>query len=201
MRQALPIVLIIALAGVLGWLLFGSMGPDGERHRALDGQGAPAGGGFTLQSVEGPVSLADYRGQVVLLYFGYTWCPDICPTSLSLMSQAFSGLSERELKGVQGIFVSVDPERDTPQRLAEYTAYFHPSIIGVTGTPEEVADVAGKYGVVYRKAKPDANGNYAVDHSSHTYVIGPDGELQARIGHGAAPKRIREVVRELLPDR
>ena len=101
---------------------------------ALPTTSAPTGGDFTLQSATGPVTLKDYRGKVVLLYFGYTYCPDICPTSLTATAQALGQLAPAELARVQTLFVSVDPERDTPARLKDYGAFFHPSIIGVTGT-------------------------------------------------------------------
>lgn len=197
MKRIVPVALIVILAGVLGWLVFG-WSPQQPGHRALEGGTGLQGGDFTLRSIEGPVSLSDYRGKVVLLYFGYTWCPDVCPTSLSLMAQALSQMTERQVRQVQGIFVSVDPERDTPERLAEYTDYFHPNIIGVTGTAEEVAEVAGQYGVAYRKAESDSATGYLVDHSSFTYVLDQEGELVTRLGHGAPPKEILQAVRPLL---
>ncbi len=140
-RQAIPVALISALVLVLGWMLwFWEPGgvPD-RRHQLLEAGNAPPGGDFVLQSWAGPVALSDLRGKVVLMYFGYTWCPDICPTSLALMSAAFGELQPEQLERVQGLFVSVDPARDTTQRLKEYGAYFHPSILGVTGSEETVA--------------------------------------------------------------
>lgn len=199
MKKAVPLVLIVILAGVLGWLVFG-WAPGDTGHRALEGRAGPAGGDFTLESAKGEVSLSDYRGKVVLLYFGYTWCPDVCPTSLSMLAQALTQMGEAELEQVQGLFVSVDPARDTPERLAEYTDYFHPKIIGATGSKEEVAEVAEQYGVAYRKVESDSATGYLVDHSSFTYVIGRDGELVTRLGHGTPPGEILKAVRTLLQD-
>jgi len=199
LKKAVPLVLIVILAGVLGWLVFG-WAPDDGGHRALKGKAGPTGGDFTLESVQGKVSLSDYRGKVVLLYFGYTWCPDVCPTSLSMLAQALTEMSDAELKQVQGIFVSVDPARDTPERLAEYTDYFHPKIIGVTGSKKRVAEVAEQYGVAYRKVESESATGYLVDHSSFTYVIGPDGELATRLSHGTPPQEILKAVRPLLED-
>ena len=199
MKKAVPVVLIVILAGVLGWLVFGWV-PDEGGHRALAGKSGPQGGGFTLESAQGEVSLSDFRGKVVLLYFGYTWCPDVCPTSLSMLAQALTQMSEAELEQVQGLFVSVDPARDTPDRLAEYTDYFHPKIIGATGSKEEVAEVAEQYGVAYRKVESDSASGYLVDHSSFTYIIGPDGDLVTRLGHGTPPGEILKAVRPLLND-
>ena len=101
------------------------------------------GGDFTLQSASGPVSLKDYRGKLVLVYFGYTFCPDICPTSLAATAEGLKQLSPEELARVAMIFVSVDPKRDTPERLKEYVEFFHPSIVGVTGSAEVVEVITG----------------------------------------------------------
>lgn len=199
-RTAL-IGLVILLAALLAWVTLG-WNPPKKSHLALEvEQHKPTGGDFTLKSADGPVSLHDFRGKVVLLYFGYTWCPDICPTSLALMSQGLSGLDKKELADVQGIFVSVDPARDTVQRLKTYTAYFHPKIMGVTGTPDEVADVAKLYNVSYRLVKEsDSATGYTVDHSSFTYVIGKKGKLREVLPHGTQPERIRKVIRKLLAE-
>jgi len=196
MRTALPLTLILLLALGAGWLWFG-WGPEG--HRSPE-PATPAGGDFTLQSSEGPVSLESLRGQVVLLYFGYTWCPDICPTNLGMMSGAFSMMDEEALEQVQGIFVSVDPERDSLERLATYTSYFHDNIIGITGTPEAVAAVADQYGVAYRKVESDSETGYVVDHSSATYVIDQMGKLHTILPHATPPDKILATVRQLLAE-
>jgi len=144
---------------------------------------------FTLSSSAGPVSLSDFRGKVVLLYFGYTFCPDICPTSLAATARALKELSPEAAAQVQTIFVSVDPARDTPEHLKEYVAFFHPSIVGLTGTDEEVALAARPYGVVYARHEATGAGGYVVDHSAFTYLVAPDGHLAARLPH-AAPARV-----------
>ncbi len=160
---------------------------------------APPGGDFTLQSADGPVSLQDFRGKVVLLYFGYTKCPDVCPTSLSYLTQALNDLTEDELKEVQGIFISVDPKRDTPQALKEYVEYFHPNIVGITGSAEEVADVAALYGARYYEVELEGSAfGYSVNHSAVTYLITPDGTLRFIFPHGTPPKVIVEAIRYVL---
>ena len=160
---------------------------------------APPGGDFTLQSVGGPVSLKDFRGQVVLLYFGYTKCPDVCPTSLSFLAQALNELAEDELKQVQGIFVSVDPKRDTPETLKEYVEYFHPRLLGVTGSAEEVAAVAALYGAQYYEVELEGSAfGYSVNHSAVTYLITPDGALRFIFPHGTPPQVIVEAIRYML---
>jgi len=157
------------------------------------------GGDFTLLSAAGPVSLQDYRGRVVWLIFGYTYCPDICPTSLAAAGQLLAALSPEEQQKVQVIFVSVDPERDTPQRLQEYTRFFHPAIIGVTGGPEQIAAVAKHYGVIHTRQPADAHGNYAVDHTASSFLIGADGLLAAKVGHPPMPAEVAAKIRTLPP--
>ena len=142
MTQHRLLVAIAVLAALLGWLLSGR---EPTRQAATDVMptlnlaAPPQGGDFTLDSVAGPVRLADLRGQVVLIYFGYTTCPDICPTNLAFLAAALRELTPDELQRVRVLFVSVDPERDDTPRLAVYAAYFHPNIQGVTGAPEQVA--------------------------------------------------------------
>lgn len=157
------------------------------------------GGDFVLQSSEGPVSLSDYRGKLVVLYFGYAFCPDVCPTSLGLLSLALNKLSQRELENIQALFISVDPGRDTVDKLKKYAEAFHPAIKGITGTNAQVADVAKRYGAAYMKVEtPGSALGYTVDHSSRYYVIGPGGKLQQLIEHGSSPEKIVATLRELL---
>lgn len=167
-------------------------------HSPLGLAEAPKGGDFTLHSANGPLALHDLKGKVVLLYFGYTFCPDICPTSLGFTSQALSTLDKAELDKVQMLFVTVDPERDTLDKLKAYTAYFHPSILGLSGTPEEIAKVAQLYGAVYAKQETGSAGGYVVDHSANTYVIAPDGSLFKALDHGTPPAQVVEAIRAAM---
>lgn len=180
--------------------------PAGTRSGgAADGHGAlalaarPTGGDFELQSAQGPIRLADLRGQVVLIYFGYTACPDICPTNLAFIAKALKGLSDDELAQVRVLFVSVDPERDDLARLASYTKYFHPRILGITGTPEQVAEAASLYGAAYRRAPIAATAmGYLVDHSAYTYVVDQSGNLVETLDHATPPEEIRAAIRRRL---
>ena len=203
-RKTVWIALIAMLAGLLVWLAF-FWTPDGasslaqdKTHVQLQQDKAPTGGDFTLQSPGGPVSLADQRGKVVVLYFGYTFCPDVCPTSLSALAQALSALTPDELARVRSFFISVDPERDTVDVLKAYAPFFHPDIVGISGSSEQVAQVARLYGARYMKQKPDENGLYSVDHSSFIYVIAPDGKLATSLPHGTLPTQIVDMIRAQL---
>ena len=153
-------------------------------------------GDFTLQSADGDVSLSDYRGKVVLLYFGYTYCPDICPTSLALMGQAMASLNEEEKTQVQGLFVSVDPERDSLEHLKKYSHYYGDKIVGVTGKASEIRKITKRYGVAYEIQKKDKNGNYSINHTSTTLLIDKNGKLKDLLPHGVPAKKIVEKLRE-----
>ena len=200
MRRQLPwLLLCVALAGLLAWLGFAwQPATDNSATQSHNDAELPAGGDFTLYDADGPVSLADYRGKVVVVYFGYTFCPDICPTSLALLSQALTLLSADELARVASLMISVDPERDTSEVLKIYAPFFHPSIRGISGTEQQVAQVAALYDVRYMRQKANADGLYSVDHSAYTYVIGADGKLAARLAHGTPPDTIVRTLRTLL---
>lgn len=157
------------------------------------------GDNFTLRSASGPVDLVSLRGQVVLIYFGYTWCPDICPTNLAMIAGALKSLQPEEAAQVRVLFVSVDPERDDLPRLAEYAAYFHPNIIGVTGTPEQLANAAKRYGASYRRVDQPASAmGYMVDHSADTYVVDGNGRYVRAFDHATRSPEILAAIRSLL---
>ncbi|MDT8281554.1 MAG: SCO family protein [Gammaproteobacteria bacterium] len=167
-----------------------------------DSEAAPSGGDFVLQSADGPVALRDLRGKVVLLTFGYSYCPDVCPISLGYLSRSLDGLQETEQVGVSALFISVDPERDTLQHLAEFVRYFHSALIGVTGSEAELAEVAGRYGVKYYHVKSPLPGQpYSISHSAATYLVNPDGQLQFIFPYETPPGVITEAIRHVQQQR
>lgn len=193
--------ILMAIAGLLAVLILGVVlfwQPE-MPERPLPKAVIAAGGDFTLQSASGPVALKDHRGKLVLIYFGYTFCPDICPTSLAATAEGLKQLTPEELAKVAMIFVSVDPKRDTPERLKEYVEFFHPAIVGVTGTPENIAEIAKRYGVFYAEQKIEtAGGGYVVDHSADTFIVGPDGQLVAKMVHATPPDQVVVAIRKYL---
>ncbi|MEH6576331.1 MAG: SCO family protein [Amphritea sp.] len=157
------------------------------------------GGDFTLESYQGDVSLQDFKGKAVLLFFGYTSCPDVCPTGLAKMSAAINLLTPEEAANVQPLFVSVDPERDDPQKLAKYSAYFHSSLIGLTGKKEDIDRVVKAYGAFYRKVELNNSAlGYSMDHTTRIYLINRDGKLSGLLFHDTAPAEIAEKLRTIL---
>lgn len=161
--------------------------------------GADYGRDFALTDHNGnPRTLADYRGKVVTMFFGYTQCPDVCPTNLSTMAAVMKQLGADSDK-VQVLFITVDPERDTPELLKQYVPAFDPRFVGLYGTAEQTAAVAKEFKVFYRKSG-DTNGlNYTVDHSAGTYVFDPEGRIRLYIKHGTGVDDITADLKRLLP--
>ena len=186
-------VLAAASIGIGLWAgMQGKSLQESEGYRDL-------GGDFTLTSDQGPVSLADFRGKVVPIYFGFTHCPDICITSLSSIAAGLKELSESERSQVQPVFITIDPERDDPERVGEYARYFDPSFVGLTGSLEAVTKVAESHFVIFEKVPmEDSDMGYTMDHSSIIYVVGKDGVIRSLIHHGETPAGIAKTLREAL---
>jgi protein SCO1/2 len=138
---------------------------------------------------------------VLLLYFGYTQCPDVCPTSFSLMAQALYELSTKELEQVAGIFISVDPKRDTVERLAEYVGYFHPGFVGVTGSRESIDEATRLYGAQYSfTEESDSAMGYIVNHSAAVYLIDQQGKLRYAFPHATPAETMLGAIRLLFQE-
>lgn len=160
---------------------------------------ALVGGPFTLTDESGKaVTDKDYRGRYMLVFFGFTSCPDICPAGLQLISAVLENLGPKADR-IAPIFISVDPERDTPEKLADYVKNFNPRFIGLSGTPEQIDDVAKAYRVYYRKV-PNAEvpGDYGMDHTSIMYLMGPDGEFVTHFTPTASVDEITAKLDKLL---
>lgn len=188
MRKYLPLLLaLVAVASVAlaGRLLL--MSPEPVRPEI--------GGPFTLTGPDGkPVSDAAFRGKLMLVFFGYTYCPDVCPTGLAQIAQAMDLLG-KDAEQVVPILITVDPERDGPAQIGAYVANFHPRMIGLTGTTEQIAAVAKSYRTYFAKVPGGTPDAYTVDHSSFTYLMGRDGQFRAVFSHGTTPEAIAQGVR------
>jgi protein SCO1/2 len=148
------------------------------------------GGPFTLTDQDGKtVTDAQYRGKYMLVYFGYTYCPDLCPTGLQSIAHALDQLGPDAAK-VKPIFITIDPARDTPAKLKEYDASFHPDIVGLTGTPEQIASVAKEYQVYYKRGEQVDEHDYIMDHSSLIYLMDPQGKFITTFDEEADPVSI-----------
>ena len=164
----------------------------------FSGSAAAIGGDFTLTADDGtPYSLRDSRGQTVILSFGYTFCPDVCPTGLATVAQALQQLGD-EADKVDAFFVSLDPERDTPGHLREYTRFFHPQLRGLTGEEDQLKEVADRYRVRYAFVGKGERPHYSMDHSANLYIVNPRGRLFRILPHGLPPRAIVNGLRAAM---
>ncbi len=155
-------------------------------------------GDFSLESAKGSVSLSEFRGKLVVIYFGYTACPDVCPTTLANLRQALELLDEQQARQVQILFVSVDWKRDQPAKVTDYAHAFNPSFVGLTGSQEQIDLVTRQFGIFYVINPADANGFYSVDHTASTSVLDRQGNLTALWSYGMPPSEIASDMRNLL---
>lgn len=182
----------LASLALLLTLLLGACGPKGEETPPL--AGAALGGPFTLTDQDGKqVSDTDFDGRYRLVYFGFTYCPDVCPVDLQVIGQGFRQLEKSDpavAAKVQPIFISVDPERDTPPVVKQFVSAFHPRLVGLTGTPEQIAEVAKRYGIYYIKEQSEGASGYLVNHSRNAVLFGPNGEPIAIVPHDQGPETV-----------
>ncbi len=172
--------------------------PSAPEFRNTDITGANYGRSFALTDHNGtPRSLSDFRGKVVTLFFGFTQCPDVCPTSLATMSEVMVQLGE-DSERVQALFITVDPERDTQALLSHYVPVFDPRFLGLYGTMAQTEEVAKEFRVFFRKSGNTDGMNYSIDHSAGTYVFDPEGRLRLYVRHGRSADDIAADIRLLL---
>lgn len=147
---------------------------------------------------ETSVCLSDFKGKALLIFFGYTHCPDVCPTAMQTLAKTYKAMPEDLKRKVQVVLISVDPERDTPKVTQEYAQFFDPSFIGLTGTPEEIKKVAKSFMVFYQKVEGQSEGGYLVDHSSHIYLVKDGKILLIYSSAKQKPELIIEDLKKLL---
>lgn len=200
MNWRLPFLAVtgIAIGGLIALLTFPTL--VGRPLPTAKSVGrALVGGPFTLTDHIGKrVSDQDFRGRHLLVMFGFTFCPDICPSGLQVMSAALDKLGPKAER-VTPVFITIDPERDTPQVLAAYVPSFHKRLIGLTGTAAEVAAVAKAYRVYYKRVKDEKSGAaYTMDHSALIYLMGPDGAYVAHFNHATSVDDLASRLAKLL---
>lgn len=154
---------------------------------------------FTLQSADGKVRLSDFRGKMPIIYFGYMYCPDICPTTLALSASALQKLPKEEADKFQLIFISVDPQRDSVEDLKEYVEYFYPHGIGLSGDEKYLKEVTRNYGMYYAKEyENNSTENYSVAHTTSLYFFDKKGRLENKIKHPESVNEIYQILQEML---
>lgn len=168
------------------------------QYKAIDLTGADYARDFQLTDHNGqPRTLKDFRGKLVVLFFGYTQCPDVCPTSMAELSEAKKLLGADGDK-LQGLFVTVDPDRDTPDVLKAYMANFDPTFLALRGTPEQLAEMAKEYKVYYKKAEGKTPTSYTMDHSAASYVYDTQGRLRLYTRYGSGAQALASDLKLLL---
>lgn len=172
--------------------------PASPQFQSVDVTGADYAKGFALADHNGQArTLQDFKGKLVVVFFGFTQCPDVCPTAMNDLAEVRRQLGADGDK-VQGVFVTVDPERDTPQVLKAYMANFDPSFVALRGTPEQLEAVAKDFKVYYKKVPGQSPGSYTMDHSAAHFVYDPQGRLRLYVRPGTNPKVLAEDLRLLL---
>ena len=193
------VIFLLGLAILAGVVIYDfsalfPTGSEGEQVAPVD-----IGGPFTLTDQTGATRHAeDFHGKLMLVYFGYTYCPDACPTALQDMSQAIDLLGAKG-DAVQPIFITIDPARDTVEQMKVYAENFHPRLIALTGTPEQIADAARAYRVYYAKGRsPSGSADYLMDHSSYIYLMGRDGRYVSHFSPGITAQQIASAIEKRL---
>jgi len=186
---------LLALAAAA---MLSGCGSGSPSFKGSDVTGSSFGREFTLTDADGRTrTLADYRGKAVVVFFGYTQCPDVCPTTLAALAEAMKLLGP-DADRVQVLFVTVDPDRDTPELLKAYVPAFDPRFVGLRGDAKALEAVAKEFRIVYQKTPGATPTTYTVDHSAGTFLYDPQGRLRVYIGHGQAPDAFVHDLRELL---
>jgi protein SCO1/2 len=189
---ALGAAFLIAFAALIG---IGALLSDPAQESSATGEAA-IGGPFRLLDQNGQrVTNQDFAGKHMLIYFGYTFCPDICPLTLANMSAAMEELPPDVAEQVVPIFITVDPSRDTVEQLAAYASAFDPRLVALTGSEAEVKAAARSYRVYFKKVEGENADSYLMDHTSFIYLMGPDGRYEAHFAHNASPEEIGEGIR------
>lgn len=197
-RHALRWISVAAAAAAVG--LLGACSEKKITFNGVDVTGAEYARDFPLQDPQGkPRSVKEFAGKVVVVFFGYTQCPDVCPTTLQELAEVRQSLGA-DGERLQGVFITVDPQRDTPEVLQAYMASFDPSFVALSGTPEQLAAVAKDFKIYYKKVEGKTPTSYTMDHSAGSYVYDPAGHLRVYQRYGSGAQALAADVRALLQE-
>ena len=192
------VMILRAFALTAALLMLVACTPSGPQFQSSDVTGSSFGRDFALRDVEGkPRTLADFRGKAVVVFFGYTQCPDVCPTTLAALAEAMKQLGP-DADRVQVLFVTVDPDRDTAELLGKYVPAFDRRFLGLRGNAEETARTAKEFRILYQKQPGTSPGSYTMDHSAGTFIFDPQGRLRLYVGLAQGPDVFAHDLRELL---
>lgn len=197
-----PLLLVILGGFLVGAVLGAGMmvfNADTQKSRVVTSGTALVGGPFELVGKDGKtVTDEDFRGRHMLVFFGFTHCPDICPAELQIMASALETLGP-EGENIVPIFITLDPERDTPEAVTAYVENFGPNFVGLTGSPEAIDKAAKAYRVTYKKFQDETTGDsYSIDHSALVYLMSPDGDYVTHIPYGTPPEKMAATLRRYL---
>ncbi|MDB5742761.1 MAG: electron transport protein SCO1/SenC [Polaromonas sp.] len=196
-RQVAKTLASLALLPVFSGLVAGCS-PDKPQFKSIDLTGADYAKGFSLSDAHGQQrTLKDFAGKIVVVFFGYTQCPDVCPTSMAELAQVKKLLGPDADK-LQAVFMTVDPERDTPEVLAAYMTSFDPTFVALRPTPEQLAEVAKEFKIYYKKVDGKTPGSYTMDHSAGSYVFDTSGRIRLYNRYGAGAEVLASDIRLLL---
>ena len=195
--------LLVRAVALAAWLSTAHAGEAASQPTAAEmmddlmyGRG-PIGGPFTLLDQDGKArSDGEFRGKLMIVYFGYTFCPDVCPSDLMAITQALDALGP-QAASIQPIFISIDPERDA-KAMREYMSAFHKSFVGLSGAPDDIRKVANSYKAFYTKVEDARSGDYSIDHAGVIYLMGRDGRYLGFMPPQTAPDRLIEILRKYL---
>ncbi|MGB1540234.1 MAG: SCO family protein [Rickettsiales bacterium] len=191
----LTVISLFAAIAAGGILLFSQPGETNAQEGRAD-----IGGNFTLTDSNGNAYSSDaLLGQYSLVFFGFTHCPDMCPTGLTTITDALDALPEGLLEQITPVFITVDPKRDTPERMAKYATHFHPKLVSLTGSEDAIQSVAKAYKAFYKSAQTsDDQKDYMVNHSGFIYLMGPKGHYRKHFAHNADPDEMAKTIAEVM---
>ena len=194
----LAALMAIALAAGLTWMRLNAADTPAGATRVGGEVGVAAGvtigGPYELTAHDGSrMGSEDFQGEFQLIYFGFTYCPDVCPTELASVANALDRMGEKAAR-VRPLFITVDPERDDPATMAEYVRHFHPRLVGLTGSPDEIGAVLKSFRVFARKVESQTSNQYVMDHSTFLYLMGPDGEFVTMFRYGTDPEEMARAI-------